>query len=149
MRRAAIRTCPLCEATCGLEVSVEDDRTVGRIRGDAQDVFSHGFVCPKGASLKALHEDPDRLRGPVVRQSDGSFAPVGWHEAFALEATDAIRPGVVSIPHGWGQGAPGARLGVAAEHAGTDSNVLADTAALDPLSGNAVLCGIPVELGPA
>lgn len=63
--------------------------------------------------------------------------------------TDAIMPGVVSIPHGWGHDAPGVRLSVAAEHAGVNSNLLADEELLDPLSGNAVLNGIPVELEPA
>jgi anaerobic selenocysteine-containing dehydrogenase len=57
-------------------------------------------------------------------------------------------PGVVSIPHGWGHDAPGVRLRVAAEHAGVNSNLVAPTE-VDPLSGNAVLNGIPVELEPA
>ena len=57
-------------------------------------------------------------------------------------------PGVVSIPHGWGHDQPGADLGVAAEHAGTNSNVLTDELALEPLSGTAILNGIPVELEP-
>ena len=51
-------TCPLCEATCGLEVTF-DGQTVTGARGDAADVFSAGFVCPKGASLGQLHHDPD------------------------------------------------------------------------------------------
>jgi anaerobic selenocysteine-containing dehydrogenase len=66
-----------------------------------------------------------------------------------VEVTDAVMPGVVSIPHGWGHDVDGVRLSVAAEHPGTNSNVLADETALDPLSGNAVLNGIPVELEPA
>src|SRR3546814_18404292 len=55
-------------------------------------------------------------------------------------------PGVVSLPHGWGHDAPSARLSVAAEHAGVNSNVLADTELFDPVSGTAVLNGIPVEV---
>ncbi|HWM05414.1 MAG TPA: molybdopterin-dependent oxidoreductase, partial [Actinophytocola sp.] len=74
-------TCPLCEATCGLEVTVDGDRVTG-VRGDAADVFSHGFICPKGASLGALHHDPDRLRAPLVRR-DGQLVEVSWDEAFA------------------------------------------------------------------
>jgi anaerobic selenocysteine-containing dehydrogenase len=66
-----------------------------------------------------------------------------------VEVTDAIMPGVVSIPHGWGHSAPGARMEVAAEHAGVNSNVLADELEVEPLSGNAILNGIPVEVGPA
>ncbi len=80
--RVAYRTCPLCEATCGLEISLRGEE-IAAIRGDGADVFSHGFVCPKGASLKALDEDPDRVRTPLLRQGDGSFAPASWDEAFA------------------------------------------------------------------
>lgn len=75
-------TCPLCEATCGLEVTTRDERVVA-VRGDAQDVFSHGFICPKGAELGALHDDPDRLRTPLVRAPGGRLEPAGWDEAFA------------------------------------------------------------------
>ena len=75
------RTCPLCEATCGLEVAVEGDAVV-RIRGDRDDVFSHGFICPKGSTLKQLHEDPDRLRSPLIKR-DGRHVEVSWDEAFA------------------------------------------------------------------
>ena len=57
-----------------------------------------------------------------------------------------MMPGVVSLPHGWGHGTPGARMAVAAEHAGVNSNVLTDPSIIDPLSGNAVLNGIPVEV---
>jgi anaerobic selenocysteine-containing dehydrogenase len=83
MSELKYRTCPLCEATCGLEIEVKDDGTVGRIRGDRDDVFSHGFICPKGSTLKQLHEDPDRLRTPMVRGDDGELHPATWDEAFA------------------------------------------------------------------
>ena len=79
--RVAFRTCPLCEATCGLRIEVEDGK-VTQIRGDADDPFSRGFICPKGSVLGALHEDPDRLRGPLVRR-DGAHVAIGWVEAFA------------------------------------------------------------------
>ncbi len=75
------RICPLCEACCGLEVRVADGRVTG-IRGAADDVFSRGYVCPKGYALKDLHEDPDRLRTPLVRR-DGRLQPATWDEAFA------------------------------------------------------------------
>src|SRR3954463_7413373 len=88
----AYRTCPLCEATCGLELEVDEAaRTVTKVRGDAQDVFSKGFLCPKGVSLKELHEDPDRLREPMRRRPDGTFAPVSWDEAFA-EIDERLTP---------------------------------------------------------
>jgi anaerobic selenocysteine-containing dehydrogenase len=85
--RTAYRTCPLCEAGCGLEISVVrgDDGTerVGRIRGDVDDVFSKGFICPKGSTLRQLHEDPDRLRRPLVRR-DGVHVEVSWDEAWSV-----------------------------------------------------------------
>jgi len=81
----AYRTCPFCEATCGLEVEHTDGR-VTKVRGDAQDVFSKGFLCPKGVALKELHEDPDRLRTPMIRQDDGSFREASWEEALGLIA---------------------------------------------------------------
>ncbi len=65
------------------------------------------------------------------------------------EVTDAIRPGVVSIPHGWGHDLEGTRLSVAQEHAGVNSNLLADERLYDPISGNAVLNGIPVQVAKA
>jgi anaerobic selenocysteine-containing dehydrogenase len=63
-----------------------------------------------------------------------------------VEITDAIMPGVVSVPHGWGHDVPGTRLGVASRHAGVSSNRIADDERFDPLSGNAVLNGLPVRV---
>src|SRR3954471_11035330 len=74
------RTCPFCEATCGLEIEVEG-REVVSVRGDADDVFSKGFICPKAYGIKQLHEDPDRLTTPLVRR-DGELVEAGWDEAF-------------------------------------------------------------------
>ena len=75
-----LRTCPFCEATCGLEIEVEGSDVVS-VRGDAQDVFSRGFICPKAFGLKQLHEDPDRLTTPLVRR-DGELVEATWDEAF-------------------------------------------------------------------
>ena len=65
-----------------------------------------------------------------------------------VEITDEVMPGVVSLPHGWGHGAAGARMTVATAHPGANSNVLSDETLIDELSGNAVLNGIPVSLSP-
>ncbi len=73
----------MCEATCGLELSLAEDEVVS-IRGDRLDVFSKGFICPKGYALKELHSDPDRITTPLIRAADGSFRPAGWDEAFSL-----------------------------------------------------------------
>ena len=75
------RTCPLCEATCGLEIEIEG-REITKVRGDSEDVFSAGFICPKGASLGELQSDPDRLSTPLVRR-DGELVEASWDEAFA------------------------------------------------------------------
>ena len=79
--RVAYRTCPLCEATCGLELTMRGDEVV-RIRGDRDDVFSRGFICPKGTTLGKLDADPDRVRTPLVKR-DGAFVEATWDEAFA------------------------------------------------------------------
>ncbi|WP_119422327.1 molybdopterin-dependent oxidoreductase [Desertibaculum subflavum] len=79
--KIAYRTCPICEACCGLEIRMQGDQVAG-IRGHAADVFSAGYVCPKGAAVKDLHEDPDRLRTPLIKR-DGKFVEASWDEAFA------------------------------------------------------------------
>jgi anaerobic selenocysteine-containing dehydrogenase len=66
-----------------------------------------------------------------------------------VEVTDAMMPGVVSLPHGWGHDLPGVQMSIAEAHAGVSFNVLADEELFDVLSGNAVLNGIPVEVVPA
>jgi anaerobic selenocysteine-containing dehydrogenase len=87
--RTEYRTCPLCEATCGLEITLQDDALV-RIRGDRDDVFSRGFICPKGSTLKQLEADPDRLRTPLIRRN-GRHVPATWDEAFT-EIESRLRP---------------------------------------------------------
>lgn len=83
-------TCPLCEAMCGLRVSVSGEQ-VTAIRGNPDDVFSAGHICPKGTALGHLHSDPDRLRVPMVKQRNGTHVAVSWDDAFA-EAERVLRP---------------------------------------------------------
>src|SRR5436305_14067834 len=85
------RTCPLCEAMCGLEVQVKDGQ-VGVIRGDRNDVWSKGFVCPKGTTLGHLYHDPDRLREPLIRDGE-TWREVSWADAFAR--CDELISGVI------------------------------------------------------
>lgn len=85
----AFRTCPLCEATCGLEIQLTNGE-VTRIRGDRDDVFSKGFICPKGTTLGHFHNDPDRLRTPMLKV-DGEHVPVSWDEAYAAIG-ERLRP---------------------------------------------------------
>ena len=79
-RTIHLRTCPLCEAMCGLQVHVEEQEVV-LIRPDRDDVWSKGFICPKGTALGHLHHDPDRLRAPMVRDGD-VWNEVTWDAAF-------------------------------------------------------------------
>ncbi|MFE6629678.1 molybdopterin oxidoreductase family protein [Streptomyces rochei] len=104
MPRTALRICPLCEATCGLVLTV-DGTTVTAARGDRDDVFSRGFVCPKGASFGAADADPDRLRSPLVRKG-GELREAGWEEAF-----DAVAAGVRPVIERYGPHAVGVVLG--------------------------------------
>jgi anaerobic selenocysteine-containing dehydrogenase len=82
-KESALRICPLCEATCGLVLTI-DGTEVTQVRGDAEDVFSRGYICPKGVALGELHADPRRLTQPMVRQPSGELAPVTWDEAFSV-----------------------------------------------------------------
>jgi anaerobic selenocysteine-containing dehydrogenase len=65
-----------------------------------------------------------------------------------VEITDAIKPGVVSMPHGWGHGQPGTRLSVANASPGVNTNILSPPTFLDEPSGNGALNGIPVTVVP-
>ncbi|WP_327723765.1 molybdopterin oxidoreductase family protein [Streptomyces europaeiscabiei] len=102
--RTALRICPLCEATCGLTLTIEGTR-VTKARGDRDDVFSKGFICPKGASLGAADGDPDRLRTPLVRR-DGELREATWQEAF-----DAVAAGLRPVVEAHGPNAVGLVFG--------------------------------------
>ncbi|MFB9352000.1 molybdopterin oxidoreductase family protein [Streptomyces heliomycini] len=104
MPRTALRICPLCEATCGLTLTIDDGRVTGA-RGDRDDVFSKGFICPKGAAFGAVDSDPDRLRTPLVRV-DGELREATWAEAF-----DAVAAGIRPVVERHGPHAVGLVLG--------------------------------------
>ena len=96
MAHTVFHTCSLCEATCGLKFEVEDNRIVS-VRGDDDDVFSRGYVCPKGIAIADVHHDPDRLRRPVRRNAAGDFEEISWDEALDLVAG---RLGEIRAQHG-------------------------------------------------
>jgi anaerobic selenocysteine-containing dehydrogenase len=107
-------------------------------------------VLVRGRPRCTLHVHPDDAGqhglsegGPATVTSSAGSVVV------PVEITEAVRPGVVSLPHGWGHGLPGTQLAVAAEYAGVSSNVLSDPRSMDPLSGTSVLNGIPVEIAAA
>ena len=81
------RTCNLCESMCGVEVEIEGKEIIS-VRGDKNDVFSRGHVCPKATALKDLYDDPDRLKQPVRRVGD-RWEPMSWDDAFR-EVADRI-----------------------------------------------------------
>src|SRR5262245_25085014 len=109
MATVAHRICPFCEACYGLELGVEEGR-ITSIRGYDEDVHSAGFICPKGAALRDLHEDPDRLRAPMVKR-DGRHVEVSWEEAFA-----EIERRLVPIVEKHGRDAVGLVLGNPSAH---------------------------------
>ncbi|MFD7099967.1 molybdopterin-dependent oxidoreductase [Streptomyces xanthophaeus] len=104
MPRTALRICPLCEATCGLTLTIEGTAVTGA-RGDRDDVFSRGFICPKGAAFGGLDADPDRLRTPLVRR-DGRLQEATWAEAY-----DAIADAVPALVQEHGAQSVGVVLG--------------------------------------
>jgi anaerobic selenocysteine-containing dehydrogenase len=112
------RTCPLCEATCGLELTVDEEGIVKVIRGDRDDVFSAGFICPKGTTLGKLHSDPDRLRTPMLRRRSGDgrgeLFEATWEEAFA-----AVESGLARIRGQHGNDAVAVYLGNPTAHGHT------------------------------
>jgi anaerobic selenocysteine-containing dehydrogenase len=123
---------------------------VGRRTLRSNNSWMHNInVLVKGKPRCTLHLHPDDASR--LELADGDVAEVRSRVGAVrvpVEVTDGIMPGVVSIPHGWGHGLQGARMRVAQEHAGVNSNVLADEELVDVLSGNAVLNGIPVEVTP-
>jgi len=121
---------------------------IGRRQLRSNNSWMHNLpALVKGKDRCTLHIHPDDA--VELGLADGEQATVrsaaGTLQAL-VEVTEDIMPGVVSIPHGWGHDADGVRMTVASTHAGVNSNVLSDESQVDPLSGNAVLNGIPVEV---
>jgi anaerobic selenocysteine-containing dehydrogenase len=126
-------------------------RLIGRRDLRSNNSWMHNVeVLVKGRPRCTLHVHPDDAsRLGLV---DGELAAVRSRAGavtIPAEVTESIRPGVVSIPHGWGHDMPGVELSVARRYAGVNSNLLSDEDLVDPVSGNAVLNGIPVEVARA
>jgi anaerobic selenocysteine-containing dehydrogenase len=82
-------TCPLCEASCGILVDTDGEH-IRSIRGDEEDPFSRGYVCPKAAALADLHDDPDRVSAPLVREG-ACWREVSWEDALDRAADGLVR----------------------------------------------------------
>jgi anaerobic selenocysteine-containing dehydrogenase len=121
---------------------------VGRRHLRSNNSWMHNvasLVSGRDRCTLQIHPEDAAERG----LADGGLAEVASRAGrlvARIEVTEQVRRGVASLPHGWGHDAPGARLAVAARHAGVNANRLTDELALDPLSGNAVLNGIPIEV---
>ncbi|GMM69729.1 molybdopterin oxidoreductase family protein [Alteromonas sp. MTD1] len=102
-------TCTLCEAMCGIEVATKG-RQILSIKGDKDNPFSQGYICPKASALKDLYDDPDRLKRPVkkVRLEGGESA---WQEITWDEAFDLVANNLHSIQQAHGNNAVGVYLG--------------------------------------
>ena len=98
------RTCNLCEAMCGLEIKVQDGQILS-IKGDKNDTFSQGHICPKATALQDVYEDPDRLRYPM-RRTDTGWEQISWEEAF-----DTVEAGLKQVQSKHGNNAVGVYLG--------------------------------------
>ena len=77
------RVCNLCEAMCGLEIE-HDGQKVLSVKGDKKDPFSKGSLCPKGALIHKVHEDPDRLKTPLLKNKNGEWEEISWEKAFDI-----------------------------------------------------------------
>ncbi|MGZ5446414.1 MAG: molybdopterin-dependent oxidoreductase [Thermoanaerobaculia bacterium] len=99
MPRTVYRACNLCEAICGLAIEVHVENNTPKIlsiRGDAEDPFSRGHICPKAVALQDIHEDPNRLRRPMLRER-GEWREIEWDAAFELTAE---RIAAIQLQHG-------------------------------------------------
>ncbi len=124
---------------------------IGRRQLRSNNSWMHNLpalVKGKDRCTMLVHPDDATRLGLVEGGAALVRSAAGELEA-PVELTDEVMPGVVSIPHGWGHSAAGSQLSVASEHAGVNSNLLADETLVEPLSGNAILNGIPVEVVPA
>jgi anaerobic selenocysteine-containing dehydrogenase len=119
---------------------------IGRRHLRSNNSWMHNLPALAGGTNRCtLQIHPDDAARLGVTDTAVVTGPGGKLEV-PVEITDNIRPGVVSLPHGWGHTAPGTRLSVAATQAGVNVNGLLDSSLLEPLSGTAVLNGVPVEV---
>jgi len=131
-----------------VDVDLDQMLLVGRRDLKSNNSWMHNIkVLTKGSLSCTAHIHPnDAARIGAVTGTALRIASRVGEVQVPAEVTDSVRPGVVSLPHGWGHSAPGTKMSVAGEKAGVNSNILTDDQVLDPLSGNAVLSAIPVTV---
>ncbi|MEM6319157.1 MAG: molybdopterin oxidoreductase family protein [Bacteroidota bacterium] len=103
------RTCHLCEAMCGVAIEIEGDKVLS-IKGDKEDTFSRGHICPKAYGLKDIYEDPDRLKQPLKKTADG-WETISWEAAF-----DEVAEKLLAIREKYGANAIGVYQGNPSVH---------------------------------
>jgi anaerobic selenocysteine-containing dehydrogenase len=130
---------------------VTDFVLIGRRQLRSANSWLHNVeVLMKGKDRCTLLMHPDdALRLDLADRGKAVVASAVGSVEIVVEVTTDIAPGVVSIPYGWGHDQPGVRLEVASARPGVNTNLLSDASQIDPLSGNAVLNGIPVQVMPA
>lgn len=107
--KTVYRACHLCEAICGVQIQVQGERILS-IRGDDENPFSKGYICPKATALQDIHEDPDRLRRPLRRTANG------WQETSWDEALDFVAEKLVTLQKDHGNNSLGVYLGNPSVH---------------------------------
>ena len=137
-----------------------------RLAAEADGETSHGLALIGRRQLRSnnswLHNSARLMRGEhhcllLVHPDDAAPRQLATGDlvevrseagavAVTVEVTDAVRPGAVSLPHGWGHGRDGVRLRVAREHAGASANDVTSERFLDTLSGNTAFNGLPVTI---
>jgi anaerobic selenocysteine-containing dehydrogenase len=169
MSHTVFRTCTLCEAMCGLQFDVEGERILS-VRGDEQDVHSHGphgdHYLPGRRELRTcnswMHNVPALVAGRercvlYVHPDDAARAGLRDGEPAVLESrvhsgavpvliTDEVRPGVVSLPHGWGHAPSAPWQRVAGSRPGVSANDWTDDQLVESVVGQSILNGVPVRL---
>jgi len=144
----ALLLADLPRAWADLATPAPDLALIGRRDVRSNNSWMHNLPTlakgPMRCTLLVHPQDAERLK--LADGCTAQLATAAGSARVQVQVSADMMPGVVSLPHGWGHNLPGARLGLASERPGVNLNALLDDGARDPLSGNAVLSGVPVQL---